>query len=352
MWSGCVEGAAVPARHLRGADVVSLAPLKRARTSRRLRTPRFATRNPFGPSPGIFTSIGAIPGVGNRSEHECDLREIGRSGLRQGRLAWPAPRGAATRAKPAAGVPAWRGFPAWSSPVDQSRGGDALDARRPGRAGLHRSRWAAAGGAMGQRGSTVKIPRAAAVTYGPDRLVEIGGGRSLYLECVGSGSPTVVLEAGFGAETFSWRDVQPEASRSTRTCASDRAGAGSGAAPPGVRDARDEIADLRRLRGSCCAVASCRHLSPLLAQTGRRSLARSARRARTGWAGHARAIRLRDMTELETSRGYCSPRLRSRPRTSGSEMAKPRWPAQTGARHGRSSNRNSRRARRSSRWRA
>ncbi|WP_156028231.1 alpha/beta fold hydrolase, partial [Candidatus Solirubrobacter pratensis] len=77
--------------------------------------------------------------------------------------------------------------------------------------------------------------------------VAIGGRRSLYLECVGSGSPTVVLEAGFGADTFSWRDVQPEVGRSTRACAYDRAGTGNSVAPPGVRDARDEIADLRRL---------------------------------------------------------------------------------------------------------
>jgi pimeloyl-ACP methyl ester carboxylesterase len=81
----------------------------------------------------------------------------------------------------------------------------------------------------------------------PGELVDIGGGRSLFLHCVGSGSPTVVLEAGFGADTFAWRDVQPELGRTTRTCAYDRAGTGNSIAPPGMRDARDEIADLRRL---------------------------------------------------------------------------------------------------------
>src|SRR5919109_3045584 len=101
----------------------------------------------------------------------------------------------------------------------------------------------------GQRSATVKTPRAAPVAEGSGRLVAIGAGRSLYLECVGSGSPTVVLEAGFGADTFSWRDVQPEVGRSTRTCAYDRAGTGNSVAPPGVRDARDEIGDLRRLLG-------------------------------------------------------------------------------------------------------
>src|SRR4051794_41311267 len=67
------------------------------------------------------------------------------------------------------------------------------------------------------------------------------------MECVGSGSPAVVLAAGFGADTHSWRDVQPEVGRGTRTCSYDRAGTGNSVAPPGVRDARDEIDDLRRL---------------------------------------------------------------------------------------------------------
>ena len=85
---------------------------------------------------------------------------------------------------------------------------------------------------------------------GSGRFVAIGDGRRLYMECVGSGSPTVVLEAGFLADTLSWQDVQPEIGRGTRTCAYDRAGTGNSAAPPGVRDARDEIGDLRRLLAS------------------------------------------------------------------------------------------------------
>jgi pimeloyl-ACP methyl ester carboxylesterase len=101
----------------------------------------------------------------------------------------------------------------------------------------------------GQRAPTAKSGRAAPVTEGPGRLVAIGGGRSLYLECVGSGSPAVVLEAGAGAGAVAWRDVQPEVGRRTRTCAYDRAGVGNSVAPPGMRDARDEIADLRRLLG-------------------------------------------------------------------------------------------------------
>jgi pimeloyl-ACP methyl ester carboxylesterase len=101
----------------------------------------------------------------------------------------------------------------------------------------------------GQRAPAAKTsPHAAPVTVdGPGRLVAIGEGRSLYLACVGSGSPTVLLEAGLGADTFSWQDVQPQLGRTARTCAYDRAGIGNSVARPGVHDARDEIDDLQRL---------------------------------------------------------------------------------------------------------
>lgn len=55
-------------------------------------------------------------------------------------------------------------------------------------------------------------------------LVEVDGRRS-HIVCAGSGSPTVVLEAGldpWGA--LSWARVQPEISNITRVCAYDRAG--------------------------------------------------------------------------------------------------------------------------------
>jgi len=82
---------------------------------------------------------------------------------------------------------------------------------------------------------------------GPGRLVGIGGGRRLFVECVGSGSPSVVLEAGLGANARSWQDVQAQIGRTTRTCAYDRAGVGSSVARPGVHGAREDVDDLRRM---------------------------------------------------------------------------------------------------------
>jgi pimeloyl-ACP methyl ester carboxylesterase len=99
----------------------------------------------------------------------------------------------------------------------------------------------------GQRDATTKTARAVPVIVGSGRLVAIGGGRSLFLDCVGSGNPTVVLEAGFGGDSFNWQQVQPPLGRTTRTCAYDRAGLGNSVALPGVHDAREEISDLQRL---------------------------------------------------------------------------------------------------------
>jgi pimeloyl-ACP methyl ester carboxylesterase len=57
------------------------------------------------------------------------------------------------------------------------------------------------------------------------RLVDIGGYR-LHLACRGSGSPTVILEAGGGAFGLDWALVQPEIARQARVCVYDRAGLG------------------------------------------------------------------------------------------------------------------------------
>jgi pimeloyl-ACP methyl ester carboxylesterase len=69
----------------------------------------------------------------------------------------------------------------------------------------------------------------------------------LYFECFGHGSPTVLLEAGFGGDTGVWDAVQPELAKTTRTCSYARAGLGGSSEIPGVHDADDEIHDLEQL---------------------------------------------------------------------------------------------------------
>lgn len=94
---------------------------------------------------------------------------------------------------------------------------------------------------------TTTLPGGAPETGGrPGELVPVGEGLSLFVHCVGSGNPTVVLETGLGADASQWRHVQPDVARGTRVCAYDRGGTGNSVARPGVRDAREAIADLRR----------------------------------------------------------------------------------------------------------
>jgi pimeloyl-ACP methyl ester carboxylesterase len=75
----------------------------------------------------------------------------------------------------------------------------------------------------------------------PGQLVDIGGYR-LHIQCVGTGSPTVVLDAGLGGSSLDWSLVQPELGRSTRVCAYDRAGMGWSERSPYPRTPR-QIAD-------------------------------------------------------------------------------------------------------------
>lgn len=58
----------------------------------------------------------------------------------------------------------------------------------------------------------------------PGRMVDIGG-RRIQLDCRGSGSPTVVFEAGQSvAGALDWAAVQPKVAAHTRACAYSRAG--------------------------------------------------------------------------------------------------------------------------------
>src|SRR5262245_43409485 len=68
-----------------------------------------------------------------------------------------------------------------------------------------------------------------------DRRVDVGG-YSLHITCAGSGSPTVILEAGLGANVRTWQKVMPEVSKITRVCNYDRPNLGqSDPAPRTVR---------------------------------------------------------------------------------------------------------------------
>ena len=72
-------------------------------------------------------------------------------------------------------------------------------------------------------------------------------GYKMHLDCIGSGSPTLVLDAGLGNDSLIWGGVQPALSKTTQVCSYDRAGFGWSQAHPGPRDADHIAAELHAL---------------------------------------------------------------------------------------------------------
>src|ERR671917_1500170 len=75
----------------------------------------------------------------------------------------------------------------------------------------------AASGAIYQAVATVMDRRAYPP---PGQLVDVGGYR-LHIQCVGQGSPTVILESGLANILTDWANVQPQVAQDTRVCAYD-----------------------------------------------------------------------------------------------------------------------------------
>jgi len=77
----------------------------------------------------------------------------------------------------------------------------------------------------------------------PGQLIDISG-RKLHVNCVGTGSPTVVMEAGGGGTSLDWSLVQPDIATTTRVCTYDRAGAGWSDPGPMPRSPQHVVDDL------------------------------------------------------------------------------------------------------------
>src|ERR687898_2716391 len=80
----------------------------------------------------------------------------------------------------------------------------------------------------------------------PGEMVDVGG-YSLHINCVGRGSPSVLLDAGSGGFSAQWVRVQREVSGTTRVCAYDRAGMGWSEMGPEPRDAKQISIELHTL---------------------------------------------------------------------------------------------------------
>src|SRR5450830_1008376 len=101
-------------------------------------------------------------------------------------------------------------------------------------------------------GAAAQTPAAVATPADPERrpyakpgiLAALPDGRRIHFNCMGSGSPTVIMTAGLGDWSASWRKVQPTVARSTRVCTWDRAGFGFSDGSTQVQLIANTVSDL------------------------------------------------------------------------------------------------------------
>jgi pimeloyl-ACP methyl ester carboxylesterase len=95
-------------------------------------------------------------------------------------------------------------------------------------------------------GSTVtSVPAAGRTISEP---VDIGGGRSLFVDCTGTKGPTIVFESGLATSHTAFDPVHKLLAPDQRTCTYDRAGVALSSAPQAAtRTSADVVADLHAL---------------------------------------------------------------------------------------------------------
>src|SRR5829696_5172510 len=84
-------------------------------------------------------------------------------------------------------------------------------------------------------------------TYSPPgEMVDVNG-HLMHINCIGEGSPTVILEAANLGMSAWWVRVQQQFAQTTQVCSYDRAGMGWSEAGPEPRDARHISSELHTL---------------------------------------------------------------------------------------------------------
>ena len=78
-------------------------------------------------------------------------------------------------------------------------------------------------------------------------LVDVGGGRRIYVRCTGTGSPTAILEGGDEDTSSSYGFAIPSLAEVTRTCVYDRANLGRSDPAPGPRGLSELVTDLEQV---------------------------------------------------------------------------------------------------------
>ena len=97
--------------------------------------------------------------------------------------------------------------------------------------------------------STVAEPTATSAIFEGElnAEVDIGEGRTLYVRCTGTGSPTAILEGGDDDTSASYQYALEDLAAQTRTCAYDRGNLGRSSPAPGPRGLAELVSDLERL---------------------------------------------------------------------------------------------------------
>jgi pimeloyl-ACP methyl ester carboxylesterase len=80
----------------------------------------------------------------------------------------------------------------------------------------------------------------------PGKMYWVNGHR-MRIDCMGRGSPTIILEAGAGNDGLTWSKVQPVLTKTTQVCSYDRSGMGWSEAQPFPSDADHVAAELHGL---------------------------------------------------------------------------------------------------------
>jgi pimeloyl-ACP methyl ester carboxylesterase len=83
----------------------------------------------------------------------------------------------------------------------------------------------------------------------PGNMYRVNG-HLMRMQCMGWGSPTIVLEAGGGNDGMTWVGIQPKLALHTQVCSYDRAGTGWSDSGPSPRDADHVATDLHGLLAS------------------------------------------------------------------------------------------------------
>jgi len=102
-------------------------------------------------------------------------------------------------------------------------------------------------GTLGCSASDGKSEASASHKKAPEGTFKLPNGRSLYMQCLGSGSPTFVLEPGENTPGSAMSQVQIPLARQSMACVYDRANVGSSGTAPTPRTAAEMVTDLHQL---------------------------------------------------------------------------------------------------------